>query len=49
MTKRDRELATFGGGCFWCLEAVFESVKGVDSVKSGYAGGQVADPTYEQV
>lgn len=49
MMTTDRELATFGGGCFWCLEAVFESVKGVDSVKSGYAGGHLPDPTYEQV
>ena len=39
MTSTGRELATLGGGCFWCLEAVFESVRGVESVKSGYAGG----------
>jgi peptide-methionine (S)-S-oxide reductase len=45
----DSGLATFGGGCFWCLEAVFASVKGVESVKSGYAGGYVPNPTYEQV
>lgn len=38
-----------GGGCFWCLEAVFKLVPGVLSVRSGYAGGQVANPTYEQV
>ena len=44
-----QELATFGGGCFWCTEAVFEQVKGVDRVVSGYEGGHVADPTYEQV
>lgn len=44
-----RETATLGGGCFWCLEAVFEQLKGVDRVVSGYAGGRVADPTYEQV
>lgn len=43
------ETATLGGGCFWCLEAVFEMVEGVASVKSGYAGGHVAHPTYEQV
>lgn len=49
MTPRTRELATFGGGCFWCLEAVFVSVKGVDSVKSGYAGGYTDNPTYEKV
>ena len=43
------ELATLGGGCFWCIEAVFERLEGVQSVTSGYAGGQVANPTYEQV
>lgn len=43
------ELATFGGGCFWCTEAVFEKVKGVDKVVSGYAGGFVPNPTYKQV
>ena len=45
----DRETATLAGGCFWCLEAVFESVRGVESVKSGYAGGHKPDPTYEEV
>jgi len=44
-----RENVTFGGGCFWCLEAVFQRLKGVKSVVSGYAGGTVANPTYEQV
>ena len=43
------ELATLGGGCFWCVEAVFERLEGVKSVTSGYAGGQSANPTYEQV
>ncbi len=43
------ETATLGGGCFWCLEAVFERLRGVASVTSGYAGGHVADPTYRQV
>lgn len=43
------ETATLGGGCFWCLEAVYQQVKGVQHVESGYTGGQVADPTYEQV
>ena len=38
-----------GGGCFWCLEAVFQEVKGVEEVRSGYAGGHVEDPTYRQV
>jgi len=44
-----REVATLGGGCFWCLEAVYDELKGVDHVESGYAGGQAANPTYEQV
>jgi peptide-methionine (S)-S-oxide reductase len=43
------EKATFGGGCFWCMEAVFEQVPGVKSVVSGYAGGTVPRPNYEQV
>jgi peptide-methionine (S)-S-oxide reductase len=43
------ETATLGGGCFWCLEAVYTELRGVDRVISGYAGGQVAFPTYEQV
>ena len=43
------ETATFGNGCFWCTEAVFQRLKGVSSVQSGYAGGQLNNPTYEQV
>jgi peptide-methionine (S)-S-oxide reductase len=43
------ETATFAAGCFWCVEAVFQRLKGVESVASGYAGGKVASPTYEQV
>lgn len=43
------ERATLGGGCFWCLEAVFERLQGVEGVQSGYAGGHVPDPTYKQV
>lgn len=43
------EKATFGGGCFWCVEAVFERVDGVASAVSGYAGGTTVKPTYEQV
>ncbi|AGB38953.1 peptide-methionine (S)-S-oxide reductase MsrA [Natronococcus occultus] len=43
------ERATFGGGCFWCVEAAFEQLEGVDSVTSGYAGGHTEDPTYEAV
>ena len=47
--RRGLETATLGGGCFWCLEAVFERVEGVVEVVSGYAGGKRANPTYEQV
>lgn len=43
------ETATLAGGCFWCLEAVFEQLEGVVRVQSGYAGGHVPDPTYQQV
>jgi peptide-methionine (S)-S-oxide reductase len=43
------EVATLAGGCFWCLEAVYDQVRGVESVKSGYIGGTVEDPTYEAV
>lgn len=43
------ETATLGGGCFWCLEAVYQEVPGVHQVVSGYAGGHVDDPTYQQV
>jgi peptide-methionine (S)-S-oxide reductase len=43
------ETATFGGGCFWCVEAAFEQLEGVESVTSGYAGGHVENPTYEAV
>ena len=43
------ELATLGGGCFWCLEAVYLGLRGVSSVKSGYAGGHEPNPTYAQV
>jgi peptide-methionine (S)-S-oxide reductase len=45
----NREIATLGGGCFWCLEAVFEQLQGVEHVESGYAGGAAANPTYQQV
>ena len=48
-TPETREIATLGGGCFWCLEAVFEHLNGVSSVVSGYTGGQVECPTYEEV
>ena len=43
------ETATLAGGCFWCLEAVFDDLQGVSSVESGYAGGRPANPTYKQV
>ncbi|WIV66853.1 peptide-methionine (S)-S-oxide reductase MsrA [Natrialbaceae archaeon AArc-T1-2] len=43
------EIATFGGGCFWCIEAPFTELDGVESVTSGYAGGHVDDPTYREV
>lgn len=43
------ETAVLGGGCFWCLEAVFNRLKGVQSVESGYAGGQLAHPSYDDV
>lgn len=43
------ELATFGSGCFWCTEAIFQNVDGVEKVASGYSGGKVKDPTYKEV
>ena len=47
--SEQRELATLGGGCFWCLEAAFERLRGVERVESGYAGGARPNPTYQQV
>ena len=47
--QRIPETATLGGGCFWCIEAVYEDIEGVLSVKSGYAGGAKPDPTYKEV
>src|ERR1700730_11391654 len=47
--SKTRESATLGGGCFWCLEAVFEQLRGVERVESGYAGGSRPNPTYEAV
>lgn len=43
------ETATLGGGCFWCLEAVYQEVSGVQHIESGYTGGDVVDPSYEQI
>ena len=48
-TGSPTRLATFGGGCFWCLEAVFEQLRGVTKVESGYSGGHVPNATYQQV
>ena len=45
----EKEIATLGGGCFWCLEAVYLEARGVTKVESGYMGGHQPDPTYEQV
>jgi len=45
----ERERATFGAGCFWCVEAVFRELQGVEKIASGYTGGTVPNPTYEQV
>ena len=47
--QHNREIATLAGGCFWCLEAVYKDLRGVESVVSGYSGGSVANPTYQQV
>jgi peptide-methionine (S)-S-oxide reductase len=47
--EKNLTTATFGSGCFWCTEAIFENVKGVSKVVSGYAGGKVFNPTYEEV
>jgi methionine-S-sulfoxide reductase len=43
------EVATFGGGCYWCIEAVFQRLEGVEKVESGFSGGQVKNPTYKEV
>jgi peptide-methionine (S)-S-oxide reductase len=48
-TTMPRETATLAGGCFWCLEAVYDQLKGVESVESGYMGGQTPQPTYDDV
>src|SRR5512135_2232265 len=48
-TRGKLEKATFGAGCFWCTEAVFQQLKGVKTVVSGYSGGKLKNPTYEDV
>ncbi|HEY0321279.1 MAG TPA: peptide-methionine (S)-S-oxide reductase MsrA [Pyrinomonadaceae bacterium] len=48
-TENKREVATLAGGCFWCLEAVYNQLRGIVSVESGYAGGHIPNPTYQQV
>ena len=49
LASQGKELATLAGGCFWCLEAVYDQMNGVESVESGYMGGPKPDPTYEEV
>ena len=48
-SSAQKETATFGGGCFWCTEVLFKSLKGVETVESGYSGGKVKNPTYKEV
>ena len=47
--NKNMEIATFGGGCFWCTEAIFKELKGVESVTSGFSGGDVINPSYKEV
>lgn len=49
MSPSNLQTATLGGGCFWCLEAFYERIEGIEDVESGYSGGKVPSPTYEQV
>jgi peptide-methionine (S)-S-oxide reductase len=49
LAQNNKEIATLGGGCFWCLEAVFDDLRGVDSVESGYMGGHLQNPSYADV
>jgi peptide-methionine (S)-S-oxide reductase len=49
MSTNDREIATLGGGCFWCLDAAFRQLRGVERVESGYAGGTTTNPSYRDV
>ena len=46
---KNKQIATFGGGCFWCVEAVVQRLEGVESVVSGYAGGETLHPTYRDI
>ncbi len=48
-SNRKKEIAVFGGGCFWCTEAIFQELRGVSVVTSGYAGGAISEPSYEAV
>ncbi len=49
MENQKQEIAIFGAGCFWCVEAVFQDLKGVSNVESGYTGGKIKNPTYKEV
>ncbi len=49
MNEQTLQTATLGGGCFWCTEAVFQQIRGISSVESGYCGGRIHNPTYEQI
>jgi peptide-methionine (S)-S-oxide reductase len=49
MDMQNRDVATIAGGCFWCIEAIFNELKGVEMVESGYSGGDIPNPTYQQV
>ena len=49
ISSNGKEVATLGGGCFWCLEAVYDELNGVEQVESGYSGGTVVNPSYRQV
>ncbi len=49
MSKNSLQTATLGGGCFWCIEAIFDEIEGVEDVVSGYAGGHKENPTYQEV
>ncbi len=48
-TEKNLEKATFGAGCFWCVEAIYELVEGIEHVESGYSGGHVENPSYNEV